>query len=93
MVLHAAPEAAAGGPLALVRDGDVIELDVAKRKLHLHVSEKELAARRAKWKPPRPHMRRGYWKLYVDHVNQASEGADLDFLVGKSGSDVPRDNH
>jgi L-arabonate dehydrase len=93
VVLHAAPEAAAGGPLALVRDGDLVELDVAKRKLHLHVSEAELAKRRKAWKPPKPPMTRGYWKLYVDHVNQASEGADLDFLVGKSGADVPRDNH
>jgi len=93
VVLHAAPEAAAGGPLALVREGDLIELDVAKRRLHLHVSEKELAKRRATWKPPKPPMARGYWKLYVDHVNQASEGADLDFLVGKSGAAVPRDNH
>jgi dihydroxy-acid dehydratase len=93
VVLHAAPEAAAGGPLALVRNGDLIELDVAKRRLHLHVGEDELAKRRAAWKPPAPPMKRGYWKLYVDHVNQASEGADLDFLVGRSGSDVPRDNH
>jgi dihydroxy-acid dehydratase len=93
VVLHAAPEAAAGGPLALVRNGDEIELDVTRRRLHLHVSDAELAARRAAWKPPKPPMKRGYWKLYVDHVNQASEGADLDFLVGKSGSDVPRDNH
>ena len=93
VVLHAAPEAAAGGPLALVKNGDLIELDVAKRKLHLHVSEEELAKRRAAWKKPRAPMARGYWKLYVDHVNQASEGADLDFLVGKSGADVPRDNH
>ena len=93
VVLHAAPEAAAGGPLALVRNGDLIELDVGKRKLHLHVSEEELAKRRKAWKPPKPPLPRGYWKLYVDHVNQASEGADLDFLVGKSGSFVPRDNH
>jgi dihydroxy-acid dehydratase len=93
VVLHAAPEAAAGGPLALVKDGDVIELDVAKRKLHLHVSEKELAARRKRWKAPKPPMKRGYWKLYVEHVNQASDGCDLDFLVGKSGAEVPRDNH
>src|SRR5687767_3072879 len=93
VVLHMAPEAAAGGPLALVRDGDLIELDVAKRKLHLHVEEKELARRRRTWKPPKLPMTRGYWRLYVEHVNQASEGADLDFLVGKSGSDVPRDNH
>jgi len=93
VVLHTAPEAALGGPLALVKDGDLIELDVANRKLELHVSEKELAKRRAKWKAPKPPMQRGYWKLYVDHVNQANEGCDLDFLVGKSGSAVPRDNH
>jgi L-arabonate dehydrase len=93
VVLHTAPEAAVGGPLALVKEGDLIELDVAKRKLHLHVSEAELAKRRKAWKAPKPPMTRGYWKLYVDHVNQASEGADLDFLVGKSGSAVPRDNH
>jgi len=93
VVLHSAPESAAGGPLALVRDGDLIELDVAKRKLHLHVSEKELAKRRKAWKPPKPPLNRGYWKLYVDHVNQASDGCDLDFLVGKSGPFVPRDNH
>jgi len=93
VVLHAAPEAAAGGPLALVKDGDVIELDVAKRKLHLHVNPTELAARRKSWKPPKPPMKRGYVKLYVEHVNQASDGCDLDFLVGKSGAEVPRDNH
>jgi len=93
VVLHSAPEAAAGGPLALVRDGDVIELDVAKRRLHLHVSDEELAKRRTAWKPPRLPMQRGYWKLYVEHVNQASDGCDLDFLVGKSGAEVPRDNH
>jgi dihydroxy-acid dehydratase len=93
VVLHAAPEASAGGPLALVKNGDEIELDVARRWLHLHVSDAELAKRRAAWKPPKPPMKRGYVKLYVEHVNQASEGADLDFLVGKSGSDVPRDNH
>ena len=93
VVLHVAPEAAAGGPLALVRDGDLVELDVAKRKLRLHVTDKELARRRKAWKAPKLPMQRGYWKLYVEHVNQASEGADLDFLVGKSGAGVPRDNH
>jgi L-arabonate dehydrase len=93
VVLHIAPEAAAGGPLALVQNGDLIELDVARRKLQLHVSEAELAKRRAKWKPPAPPMARGYVKLYVDHVNQANEGCDLDFLVGGSGPGVPRDNH
>jgi L-arabonate dehydrase len=93
VVLHAAPEAAAGGPLALVRNGDVIELDVAKRRLHLHVAEEELARRRKKWKAPKIPMSRGYWKLYVDHVLQADKGADLDFLVGRTGPMVPRDNH
>ncbi len=93
VVLHAAPEAAAGGPLALVKNGDIIELDVARRKLHLHVAEEELARRRARWKAPKPPMNRGYWKLYIDHVLQADQGADLDFLVGRTGPMVPRDNH
>jgi len=93
VVLHVAPEAAAGGPLALVQEGDLVELDVAARKLHLHVSDKELARRRAAWKPPAPAMTRGYTRLYVDHVNQANDGCDLDFLVGKSGAAVARDNH
>jgi len=93
VVLHVAPEAAAGGTLALVREGDEIELDVAKRRLELLVDEAELARRRARWKPPAPPLTRGYWKLYFDHVVQANDGADLDFLVGKSGSFVPRDNH
>ncbi len=93
VILHVAPEAAAGGTLALVREGDEIELNVAKRRLELLVDEAELARRRARWKPPAPPLGRGYWKLYFDHVVQANEGADLDFLVGKSGSFVPRDNH
>jgi L-arabonate dehydrase len=93
VVLHTAPEAAAGGPLALVRDGDLITLDVAARQLHLHVDEAELARRRAKWQPPTPKLDSGYWKLYTDHVLQADEGADLDFLRGKRGAFVPRDNH
>jgi dihydroxy-acid dehydratase len=93
VVLHAAPEAAAGGTLGLVRDGDMVDLNVAKRTLHLHVSAAELARRRRQWKAPTPRMQRGYYKLYVDHVLQANEGADLDFLVGKSGSRVPKDNH
>ena len=93
VVLHIAPEAAAGGALALVENGDMIELDVAKRILHLDVSEKELARRRKKWKAPKAPMARGYTKLYVDHVLQADQGADLDFLVGSSGAGVPKDNH
>jgi dihydroxy-acid dehydratase len=93
VVLHTAPEAAAGGPLALVRNGDIIELDVPRRRIHLEVSEEELARRRAEWKAPEPPLKSGYWKLYVDHVLQADEGADLDFLVGRRGAFVPRDNH
>ena len=93
VVLHVAPEAAAGGPLGLVRDGDLVELDVKNRKLQLHVSDAELEKRRATWKAPDVKPSRGYVKLYIEHVNQASEGADLDFLVGGSGSAVPRDNH
>jgi dihydroxy-acid dehydratase len=93
VVLHVAPEAAAGGPLALVRNGDLITLDVAAGRLHLHVSDEDLAARRAAWVPPTPPATRGYTKMYVEHVLQANEGADLDFLVGRSGAAVPRDNH
>jgi dihydroxy-acid dehydratase len=93
VILHTAPEAAAGGPLALVHNGDMIELDVPKRRLHLHVSDEELARRRESWKAPEPPLTSGYWKLYIDRVLQADEGADLDFLVGKRGSFVPRDNH
>jgi L-arabonate dehydrase len=93
VVLHVCPEAAAGGALALVENGDMIELDVGKRRLALLVTEDVLLARRKKWKQPPAPLERGYWKLYFDHVLQASEGADLDFLVGKSGAFVPRDNH
>ena len=93
VVLHAAPEAAAGGPLALVRDGDEIELDVPARRLHLHVPEAELDRRRAAWVPPEPAMRGGYQSLYVERVLQADEGADLDFLVGCRGHATPRPSH
>ncbi|WP_316176961.1 MULTISPECIES: IlvD/Edd family dehydratase [unclassified Bradyrhizobium] len=93
VVLHVAPEATVGGPLALVKNGDMITLDVAARALHLHVSDEELATRRAAWTPPKPHAARGYQKLYIDHVLQADRGVDFDFLVGRSGSPVPRDNH
>ena len=92
VVLHTSPEAAAGGPLALVQDGDIIELDVAARRLHLEVSDAELARRRALWKAPEG-PKRGYAKLYVEHVQQAHLGADLDFLVGGSGAEVPRESH
>jgi dihydroxy-acid dehydratase len=93
VVLHTAPEAAAGGPLALVKNGDVIELDVPKRRIRLHVSDDELARRRAQWKPPQPHADRGWVKLYCEHVQQADKGVDLDFLVGKSGAKPGRPSH
>jgi L-arabonate dehydrase len=93
VVLHTAPEAAAGGPLALVQNGDLITLDVAQRSLHLHVDDAELERRRAAWKAPAPAMTSGYWKLYIDHVLQADEGVDMDFLRGQRGAAVPKDNH
>jgi dihydroxy-acid dehydratase len=92
VVLHACPEAAAGGPLALVRSGDVITLDVPARLLRLEVDDAALADRRAKWTPP-PLPARGWLRLYVEHVQQADKGADLDFLVGGSGAHVARDSH
>ena len=93
VVLHVAPEAAMGGPLALVRDGDMIELDVHGRRLHLDVSDEELERRRAEWKEPEPTMKGGYQSMYIKHVLQADEGVDLDFLVGCRGSAVPRESH
>ena len=92
VVLHACPEAAAGGPLALVKSGDMVALDVAGRAVRLEVDDATLAKRRAQWTPP-PLPKRGWERLYVEHVLQAHEGADLDFLVGGSGSGVPRDSH
>jgi L-arabonate dehydrase len=92
VVLHVSPEAAAGGPLALVRDGDIISLDVEARSLHLEVSDAELAERRKQWQPAEI-PKRGWYRLYVEHVQQAHLGADLDFLVGGSGAAVPRDSH
>ena len=93
VVLHTTPEAAAGGPLAVVQNGDLIELNVPERRLHLDISDAELARRLSAWKAPKPPLDSGYWKLYIDHVLQADQGVDLDFLVGKRGSFVPKDNH
>jgi len=92
-ILHVSPESAIGGTLALVEDGDMIELDVEKRKIHLDVSEDELKKRKSNWSPPKVVADRGYVKLYVNHVLQADKGADLDFLQGSSGSIVTRDSH
>ena len=92
VVLHISPEAAAGGPLALVRSGDKVVLDVAQRMIRLEVDDATLAARRTQWSPP-PLPTRGWERLYVEHVQQAHLGADLDFLVGHSGAHVARDSH
>ena len=93
VVLHVSPESAIGGTLALVKDGDIIELDVEQRKLHLDVSDEELEKRRKEWKPMKPMAERGYVKLYIDHVQQAHLGADMDVLNGGSGCEVTRDLH
>jgi len=93
VVLHIAPESAAGGVLAIVQNGDPIELDVAARRLHLDVPDSEIERRRASWEPPEPPAGRGYCKLYYDHVMQADRGVDLDFLVGASGAAVPKASH
>jgi dihydroxy-acid dehydratase len=88
-VLHVAPESFAGGPLAFVRDGDVIELDVAERRLELKVSGAELARRRAEWKMPPPRFERGYGALYQQHITQADQGCDFDFLEGTAPTAEP----
>ncbi|QHS58359.1 IlvD/Edd family dehydratase [Chitinophaga agri] len=93
VVLHISPESAVGGALAFVHNGDMIELDVAARRLHLDITEEELAARKAGWQPPLPMAIRGYVKFYIDHVQQAHLGADLDILRGGSGAEVVRDLH
>jgi dihydroxy-acid dehydratase len=87
IVVHISPESAVGGPLAIVRDGDEIELDVAARRLVLWVSDAEIRARLSQWKAPAPHYTRGYGKLFLDHILQAHEGCDFDFLRGADGED------
>jgi dihydroxy-acid dehydratase len=93
VALHVSPEAAAGGVLALVQNGDEIELNVEERRLQLQVDDAELSRRRSSWQAPPPPSDRGYYKLYYEHVNQADRGADLDFLVGGSGVEVTRESH
>ena len=93
VVLHVTPESAVGGTLALVQDGDEIELNVEERKLELCVSDEELSRRRKAWTPPPPVANGGYQRLYIEHVLQADRGADLDFLLGCRGADVPRESH
>lgn len=93
VVLHTAPEAAVGGPLAVVRTGDMIELDVPNRRLHLDIPDVELAARLADWQPSAPAPRGGYAQIFHDHVQGADTGADFDFLIGCRGADVGKDSH
>ena len=95
VILHVSPEADAGGPLAVVRSGDEIVFDGPSRALTLAIGAEELESRLAAWRAnrPAPTYTRGYAKLYVDHVLQADQGADLDFLVGSSGSVVTRESH
>jgi dihydroxy-acid dehydratase len=93
VVLHAAPEAASGGTLALVRDGDIIELDVAGRRLELLVDAEELAKRRKDWSPPSVPPGGGYQSLYIERVLQADQGCDFDFLVGRRDAGIPRHSH
>lgn len=93
VILHVSPEAQAGGTLALVKTGDRIRVSASNGQLDLLVDEKELDARRAAWQPDDPHYTRGYAKLYIDHVLQADQGADLDFLVGKDTRLVTRESH
>ncbi|MDQ4140313.1 MAG: dihydroxy-acid dehydratase [Bacteroidota bacterium] len=93
VVLHVSPEAAIGGTLAVVQNGDFIELDVPNRRLHLDISDEELQRRKQKWQRPEPVADRGYVNMYIKHVQQADKGADMDFLVGGSGDKVSRDSH
>ncbi|MEH6620348.1 IlvD/Edd family dehydratase [Maribacter arcticus] len=93
VILHVSPESTVGGTLAFVKNGDMIELNVEKRSLHLDVELEELIKRKKEWVAPEPLAKRGYVKMYIDHVEQADKGADLDFLVGGSGSKVERDLH
>lgn len=93
VILHTSPEAAIGGPLAIVRTGDMIEVDVAARRLHLDITEDEIAARLAAWRPSIEPPASGYARLFHAHVEGADTGADFDFLKGRRGNEVPRDSH
>jgi dihydroxy-acid dehydratase len=93
VVLHTSPEAAVGGPLAVVRNGDMIEMDVANRRLHLDISEEELARRLTEWQPNHDLPKSGYAWLHQQHVEGADTGADLDFLKGCRGNAVGKDSH
>ena len=88
-VLHIAPEAWVGGPLALLRTGDVVRIDVPARTIGMDVPEEELACRRAAWTPPEPRFGRGYGWVFTEHIQQANEGCDFDFLRTEFGAPVP----
>jgi dihydroxy-acid dehydratase len=87
-ILHVAPESYVGGPLALVRTGDLISVDVAARRIQLEVSDEELAARRQAWTPPAPRFERGYGWMFSRHILQADEGCDFDYLETAFGAPV-----
>jgi dihydroxyacid dehydratase/phosphogluconate dehydratase len=86
-ILHVAPESYVGGPLAFVKTGDEIEVDATARRIHLHVSDEELAERRAQWQPPAPRYARGYGAMFSEHIGQADEGCDFDYLL--AGGSIP----
>jgi dihydroxy-acid dehydratase len=88
-ILHVAPESFVGGPLAFVKTGDEIEVDVSGRRIHLHVSDEELARRKAAWTPPKPHYVRGYGAMFAEHIGQADEGCDFDFLLAGAATPEP----
>jgi len=93
VVLHVSPESSVGSTFALVQNGDIIELDVANKKLTLHVDKEELNSRQKKWKAPAPVADRGYVHMYINNVDQAHSGCDFTFLKGGSGPKINRDNH
>ena len=95
VILHVSPESAAGGPLARIKSGDIIELDVAARTINVRLSDEELNSRSTSQAASNSYANpdRGWQRMYIDHVNQAHQGADLDFLVGSSGADVARESH
>jgi dihydroxy-acid dehydratase len=88
-ILHVAPESFLGGPLALVQTGDEIEIDIAARSIHWHCDDAEIARRRALWKQPAPKFERGYGHLFAQHITQADQGCDFDFLTGRSPGAEP----
>jgi len=95
VILHVSPESAAGGPLSKIKTGDIIELDVSSRSINVKLSDAELSSRPASQlaKDAYAQPERGWQRMYIDHVNQADKGADLDFLIGSSGPDVSRESH